>query len=90
EGGIDLAGNTGSSYSGTIYAPGRRAANGKEKCNFGGNSQSTGGAPTPVTNISISSNLICSTINVGGTSNVSIYYKEEQNYRRPPMVELIH
>jgi hypothetical protein len=77
EGGIDLGGNSGTSYAGTIYAPGPRDSS-KNKCTFGGNSGTIG----------ISSNIICNTIEVHGTANVEIHYKANQNYRLPPMLEM--
>ncbi len=76
-GGIDLGGNSGASYAGTIYAPGPRDSN-KSKCTFGGSSGSIG----------INSNIVCNTIQVHGGADVVIKYKEQQNYRLPPMIEL--
>ena len=82
-GGIDMGGGSGSFYSGTVYAPGpRKSVNNdrSQKCEVSGSG----------TSIGVNSNLICYSINISGTANVSITYKEEQNYRRPPMVELVH
>lgn len=76
-GGIDLAGGAGSTYTGTIYAPGPRDSN-KPKCTVMGNGNSIG----------LSSNIICNTIEVGGSGGVVINYKEEQNFRLPPIVDL--
>lgn len=78
-GGVDLAGNNGSSYMGTIFAPGPRNPNTKEKCNIGGNN----------TSIGVSASIICSTVGVAGNSSVTIFYEEEENYRLPPRVELV-
>jgi hypothetical protein len=77
QGGIDLGGNSGTTYAGTIYAPGPRDSS-KPKCTFGGNSG----------NIGLSSNIVCNTIQVHGTANVEIHYKASQNYRMPPMIEM--
>lgn len=76
-GGIDLGGNAGTIFAGTIYAPGPRNSS-KNKCTFGGNSGTIG----------IKSNIVCDTIEIHGNANVEIFYKEEQNYRLPPMIEL--
>ncbi len=76
-GGIDLGGTSGSSYAGTIYAPGPRDAN-KQKCTFSGTSGT----------VAVKSNIICDTIEVTGTANVEIHYKASQNYQVPPMIEL--
>ncbi len=77
QGGIDLGGNSGTTYAGTIYAPGPRSSS-KPKCTFGGNSGTLG----------FNANIICNTIQVHGNANVVIHYKAEQNYRLPPMIEL--
>lgn len=82
-GGIDLSGSVGSNYMGTIYAPGDRTnANGntgsKEKCQIGGNN----------TSIGVSANVMCSSVKIHGNATVSIIFKEEENYRIPPSVEL--
>lgn len=76
-GGIDLGGNSGTSYAGTIYAPGPRNSS-KPKCTFGGNSGTIG----------FNANIICNTVEIHGDANVEIHYKAEQNYRLPPMIEL--
>ncbi len=77
-GGIDMAGNNGSSYMGTIFAPGPRDPISQEKCNIGGSN----------TSIGVSASVMCSTVGIAGNSSVTIYYDEEQNYRMPPTVEL--
>lgn len=77
-GGIDLSGNNGSTYVGTIYAPGPRDPASQEKCNIGGTN----------TSIGLSSNVMCYTIGIAGNSNVTINYRQEENYRNPPTVEL--
>lgn len=77
QGGIDLGGNSGTMYAGTIYAPGTRSSS-KPKCTFGGNSGTLG----------YNANIICDTIQVHGNANLVIQYKAEQNYRLPPMIEL--
>ena len=78
DGGIDISGNNGSAYLGTIYAPGPRNPSSKEKCNIGGTGNSIG----------LSSNVMCHTIGIAGNSSVTINYREEENYRNPPTVEL--
>lgn len=77
-GGVDLSGNNGTSYMGTIYAPGPRTPISQEKCNIGGAN----------TSIGVSAAVICSTVGVAGNSDVTIFYEEEENYRMPPTVEL--
>ena len=76
-GGIDLAGGSGATYTGTILAPGERSSS-KPKCTFGGNSGSIG----------LASNIICNTVQVTGTAGVTIYYKPEANFKLPPSVDL--
>lgn len=77
-GGIDLAGTSNSGYMGTIYAPGNRDPASKEKCNVGGT----------VDAIALNSALICSTVGLAGDAGVTIIYREPQNYRLPPRIEL--
>lgn len=78
ENGIDLSGTSNSSYMGTIYAPGPRNPDTKEKCDVGGT----------VDSIALNSALICSTVGFAGDAGVTIIYREPQNYRLPPTVEL--
>lgn len=47
-------------------------------CSIGGNSGSVG----------LNASVICDTVKIHGTANVSINYKEPENYRLPPMIEL--
>jgi hypothetical protein len=76
-GGIDLGGNSGSTYAGTIYAPGPRDSS-KNKCTFSGTTGSIG----------ISSNIICDSIEVSGTADIEIHYNAKQNYQFAPMLEM--
>lgn len=84
EGGIDLSGTSGSTYFGTIYAPGPRDPESSEKCQIGGNA--TGGAGDLILNLS--AQIICSNVRLHGNPKLNIYYQEEQNYRMEPTVEL--
>ncbi len=77
-GGIDLAGNNGSEYHGTVYAPGTRDPISQEKCNIGGANRSTG----------IHANMMCSSIGIAGNAILDITYNEKENYQLPPSVEL--
>jgi hypothetical protein len=77
DGGIDLNGGSSTNYTGTILAPGPRGSN-KAKCSISGNSGSIG----------LSANIICNTLDVGGTADVMINYNPKQNWRLPPMVDL--
>jgi hypothetical protein len=76
-GGIDLSGGSSTNYSGTIMAPGPRDSN-KAKCSISGNAGSLG----------FNANVICNTLDVGGTADIKINYDPEQNWRLPPMVSL--
>jgi len=77
DGGIDLGGNSGTEYAGTIYAPGPRGSS-KHKCTLGGNSGTLG----------FNANIICNTVQIHGNANLDIQYKAEQNYRLSLMIEL--
>jgi hypothetical protein len=76
--GVDLSGNSGSNYTGTIYAAGNRVPETKEKCNIGGTNDT----------MAMNSALICSSVGIAGDSDVTIIYREPQNYRLPPRIEL--
>jgi hypothetical protein len=74
---IKIAGGAGSNFSGTILAP-DETKNKNAKCDLTGNSG----------NIGYSANIVCNTVKVSGNANFNITYKEEQNFRMPPMIEL--
>lgn len=67
--GVDMAGNNGSFFAGTIYAPGPRNPASQEKCNIGGTN----------TSITMNSAIICNTIGIAGNSSVTIIYNPKQN-----------
>jgi hypothetical protein len=77
-GGIDIAGASGTTYSGTIYAPGPRVPDSQEKCNLGGTNKT----------MAMNSTVMCHTIGIAGNSVLTINYNERANYRNAPTVEL--
>lgn len=77
-GGIDISGSSGTTYSGTIYAPGPRSPASQEKCNLGGNGDTMG----------LDSSVMCHTIGIAGGSIINVDYQEETNYRNAPTIEL--
>lgn len=59
-------------YAGTIYAP-------TAACSL-----HQGGGGT----FKVKSNLVCATVNIYGNAQIEIYYRAEQNFRMPPLIEL--
>lgn len=78
DGVVHLGGGSDSEYSGTIFAPGPRTPASQDKCIIEGSGTSLG----------FQSNIICYTIKIVGTANVTIDYQEEQNHQMPPFIEL--
>ncbi len=78
DGVVHLGGGSDSEYSGTIFAPGPRTPASQDKCILEGSGTSLG----------FQSNIICYTIKIVGTANVTIDYLEEQNHQMPPFIEL--
>lgn len=76
---ISMAGGSGSTYSGTIYAPGPSNASNTEKCSITG---SSGG-------MTVRSNIICYSINVSGSSSLTIDYRPEENAQIPPTLDVM-
>jgi hypothetical protein len=74
---VAIGGGAGTYYTGTVYAPGPRDPASKIKCTVLGSG----------TNIALSSALICYSVEIGGSASVTIQYKEEENYRVPPMMD---
>ncbi len=75
---IHMSGGAETFYRGTIYAPGPRSPESQYKCNIEGNSSLIG----------VNSSIFCYSITVGGASDVSIDFNENQNYRLAPSIEL--
>ena len=75
---VRIGGGSDSNYSGTIYAPGPRKTSGQDKCLIEGNGTSLG----------LRSNIICDTIKVVGTAELTIDYLEDENFRMPATIEL--
>jgi len=70
---IDLTGTSGSTFQGTVFSP-------RGLCGYGGNSQFTA---------TTSFQLVCRQVNLHGNPNIGINYVENENYRMPPIVELV-
>ena len=77
-GALDIGGNSGSTYSGTFWAPGPNETDNTPKCDYGGKNESIG----------IQSSIMCYTIGISGNSNITIKYQEGQNYRPNPKISL--
>jgi hypothetical protein len=75
---IGMSGNAGTVYTGTVYAPGPRTNESQTKCTVTGTANG----------LALSSSLICYSLDVGGTADVVIYYREEQNYKIAPSLNL--
>jgi hypothetical protein len=75
---IAMSGGAGTRYTGTVFAPGPRAQASQPKCTVTGSANS----------FALSSALICYSMKVGGTADITIYYREEQNYRIAPSLDL--
>lgn len=75
---VEISGNTGSRYNGTIYAPGPSSPSSKDKCTITGN-----------TDFVLNSQVICYNVKVTGTSDVTINYDGGQNFHMPPLIELV-
>jgi hypothetical protein len=78
DGEVHIGGGSGSEYVGTIYAPGPRTPATQDKCIIEGSG----------TTLGLSSNIICYTIKVAGTADVTINYRDDQNWHSPPIIEL--
>jgi hypothetical protein len=77
---VHISGSSGSSYTGTIYAPGPTSnPQATHKCVIEGNGDSLG----------LNSQVICNTIKVTGDAYVFIHYRPEENFHLPPTVELM-
>jgi Flp pilus assembly protein TadG len=77
---VHISGSSGSSYTGTIYAPGpTQNPQAQHKCVIEGNGD----------NLGLNSQVICNTIKVTGDSYLYIHYNEEENFQLPPTVELM-
>lgn len=76
---IDMNGNSGSIYTGTIFAPGLASPASQPKCSVGGNGDS----------IAFNAQVICNTVEMYGNGTLYITFNEEDNYRLPPIIELV-
>ena len=76
---ILISGNSGSSYSGTIYAPDPASPSSKEKCMFTGSSA----------DVAINSQVICYSVKTTGNADLHIVYNAGDNFNLPPKIELI-
>lgn len=77
---VHISGSSGSSYTGTIFAPGpTQNPQAQHKCVIEGNGE----------NLGLNSQVICNTIKITGDSYLFIHYNEEENFHLPPTVELM-
>jgi Flp pilus assembly protein TadG len=72
-----LSGNSGSVYTGTIFAPGP-TANNQHKCIVEGNG----------TGLAVNSQVICNTVKITGDALIDINYNAQENYSLAPTLEL--
>ncbi len=80
QGTIDIKGDAASTFWGTIYAPGPFSGGSKSsKCEIQGSAES----------FNIRTQVICNSVGITGNANVLITYVPEENYRRPPKIELM-
>lgn len=84
--GIDIGGNTGSTYTGSIYAPdirtdGKLNSDGsqKPKCNIGGTTDS----------IVVNSSVMCYNIGISGDTTFNFNYDDTMNYKFKPTIDLV-
>jgi Flp pilus assembly protein TadG len=75
---VELSGNTGSRYNGTIYAPDPASPSSKAKCTITGNADFV-----------LNSQVICYSVKVTGNSDVTINYDAANNFHMPPLIELV-
>lgn len=69
---VKLTGNTGTTYTGTVFAP-------SSDCTINGTGDSIG---------LLSTQIICNTIKITGTSQVDIQYNQSEAYSLPPAIDL--
>jgi Flp pilus assembly protein TadG len=76
---VKITGNSGSSYTGTIYASSPAQPASQPKCTLSGTGDS----------LAVNSQVICNTVSVTGNAYLLIQYNEEENYALPPIIELV-
>lgn len=76
---VYISGTSGSSYTGTIYAPGPAQPSSQHKCTITGTGD----------NLGLNSQVICNTVKVDGDATLLVNFREEDNYRLPPLIELV-
>jgi len=69
---VKLTGNTGTTYTGTVFAA-------SSDCTINGTGDSIG---------LLSSQIICNTVKITGTAQVNIDYNPDQTYSLPPAIDL--
>jgi hypothetical protein len=69
---VKLTGNTGTTYTGTIYAV-------NSDCTVNGTGDNIG---------LLSTQIICNTIKITGTAQVNIDYNQDKAYSLPPAIDL--
>jgi hypothetical protein len=75
---VSIGGNSGSRYTGTIYAPGPRQTAGQDKCIVSGSGTSLG----------LNSSIICDSVRVEGSSNLTINYDQAMNFHMPAVMDM--
>jgi hypothetical protein len=76
---VNINGNGASSYTGTFYAPGPASPASQAKCTISGTGDSLG----------LNSQVICNTVKVTGDAHLYINFQEEENFRLPPLIDLV-
>lgn len=75
---VTISGNSGSSFTGTIYAPGPPSPTSAYKCTLTGNSEG----------LAVQSQILCYTVNVTGNNALILTYDDALNFHNPNMIEL--
>lgn len=75
---VKVTGGSDTVFGGTIYAPGPPKNTAQPKCKIEGNSGAFG----------VYSSIYCYSVEIGGSSNVTVYYDAGKNYQAAPILEL--
>lgn len=75
---VAITGNSDSSFTGTIYAPGPPSPLSAYKCTLTGNSEG----------LAVQSQILCYTVNVTGNDALILTYEDALNFHNPNMIEL--
>lgn len=76
---VNISGNSGSSYTGTFLAAGLASPSSQPKCSISGTGD----------NLGLNSQVICNTVEITGDAILLVNFNEEDNYRLPPIIELV-